>query len=300
MDTTGEPRPVDTAEVPTAPGEAGDHPRRRRRWIALAVTILGVAAVVTALVVVADGSDDSDAPPASTAPTAPAPTPSTAPTGGSDTPATTQPGASASATEALEPFLTSAATMDGQLQAAAGLINGSGPQWTAVTDEVAAAVEAADLTPVAEAIPPGLPDDLLGPVVLAYSDLASRRAAMTSFASAGPVGPEGSDLLAELGNGHAAAERFDADLAAVRSRAAASPPVAVAGPTTRAAAELLLLVQYVDEANMGCDSRGGVVVTELPPITWSGDDGGTIGSPPIRFQAALGASGGWTVQLIAC
>jgi hypothetical protein len=246
-----------------------------------------------------DGDDDTTTgqPPTTVAPSS---EPSSEPgTQGSATtaPPADQPGA----VEALAPFLSAAATMDGQLHAAAEAINGAGPPWDAVTDEVAGAVEAADPAVVAATIPAGLRHDLLGAVVLVYSDLASRRAAMQSFAHAGTVDEPANVLLAELGNGHEAATRFESDLAAARSLAESTPPVVVAAPDSRAAAELLLLVQYVDKANVGCDSRGGGVVTELPTITWTGDSGGTIGRPSmtIEFQATLGPDG-YHVEIMAC
>jgi hypothetical protein len=168
---------------------------------------------------------------------------------------------------------------------------------------LAGTVRAAELAPVAEAIPAGLPHDLLQSVILAYSDLSSRRAAMQSFAYARAAGETvHGDLLAELGNGHAAAERFDTDLASARSLAASQPPVPVAAPDSRAAAELLLLLDYVHKANAGCDSRGGAVVTQLPPIVWESDAGGTIGSGlgAIEFEATLGPDGHWAAYIIAC
>lgn len=111
-------------------------------------------------------------------------------------------------------------------------------------------------------------------MALVYSDLMSRRSAMGGFARAHTVTAEDGDLLDQLGNGHAAAERFAGDLASARSAAAAVPSFTPASPGSRAAAETLLLVDYVNGANAGCDSRGGFVVTQLPPITWRSDGGG--------------------------
>jgi len=179
-----------------------------------------------------------------------------------------------------------------------------------VTDEVAARVQAADHAAVASAIPAGLPHDRLESVILVYSDLVSRRAAMQGFANAGdlPHLQPSTEMLSELANGHEAAQRFDADLDAARSLAAATPPITVAPADSREAAEVLLLVRYVDVANEGCDSRGGGVVTELPAIEWVHTDAeasptgsetdGTIGG--VEFTADLGPDGTWAVQLIAC
>jgi hypothetical protein len=134
-----------------------------------------------------------------------------------------------------------------------------------------------------------------------HSDLASRRAAMQSFAYAGTPFDTDDVLLAELDNGHAAATRFDSDLAAARSLAGSTPSVTVAPPDSREAAEVLLLVQYVDKSNAGCDSRGGAVVAELPVITWESDNGGTVGTPPadIACSATLGPDG-YQVEIMAC
>jgi hypothetical protein len=57
------------------------------------------------------------------------------------------------------------------------------------------------------------------------------------------------------------------------------------------------VVQFVDKANRGCDSRGGVVVTELPRIVWTSDATGSIGS--LDFRAHLG-SRGWSVEINTC
>lgn len=168
-------------------------------------------------------------------------------------------------------------------------------------------VTTADIVPVGRAVPAGMPPDLLRATVLVYSDLVSRRAAMQTFANAGPTGRSADVMLGDLGRGHAAAERFDTDLAALRSLAAGAAPFEPAAPDDRARAEVLLLVRYTDAANLGCDSRGGVVLTELPAIVWSetpppGIDPswqhhGTIGH--IDFSANL-VDGTWKVQLWAC
>jgi hypothetical protein len=84
---------------------------------------------------------------------------------------------------------------------------------------MAGAVQAAAPGPVAQTIPAGLPRDVLQSVILVYSDLSSRRLAMESFSSAPDLPYQPIDLLAELANGHAAAERFDDDLAGLRSLA---------------------------------------------------------------------------------
>ncbi|HET6950033.1 MAG TPA: hypothetical protein VFI47_06650 [Acidimicrobiales bacterium] len=290
--------------TPDTPAEAGagTGPPRPRRKLLIA---LGVAATVVLLAVLAavvlDGGDDDTATTGTTA--------SSVVPGSTDEPATTaQPGTTAAratappadqtdAAAALAPFFSAAGTLDGKLDAARAAIDATGPPWAPVPDDVAAAVAAAELGPVAEHIPAGLPDDLLQPVILVYSDLSSRRASMSSFAIAWTPDP-GNDLPAELANGDEAAGRFADDLAAARSAAASAAPVTIAAAESRDTAEVMLLVQYVNSANAGCDGRGGVIVTDLPSIVWASDSGGTIGG--IGFEATRDPGGGWEPHLLAC
>lgn len=226
------------------------------------------------------------------------PTPTVVTPEPSPSPSTQQP----SAVVALQPFLSRAATLDRQLKAAAVAINSVGPPWVSVSSDVARTVKAADLEPVAGAVPAGLPPALLRSVILVFSDLTSRRAALSSFAYAGPTDPS-ANLLRELRNGHAAAARFDNDLAAARALAAATPPIKAVPRQSRATAEALLLVRYVRLANQGCAGRGGVVVTQLPVIAWgrvagAPDAEGTIGG--IAFDAELTTNATWRINLYAC
>lgn len=221
---------------------------------------------------------------------------------------TTTPTASEpSALEALAPFLSAAATLDGQLEDAAAAINAAGPPWTYASPEVARLVKAADLSPVARAIPAGLPPDLRQSVILVYSELSSRRHAMASFEITPPAEPHatGEVLLSELSNGHVAAARFDADLTATRSVAAATPRVAAVPADSRLVAEALLLVQYVEKGNGGGDARGGAVISEplkirWGSVSWNPDADGTIGRPGsvIDFTAEF-RDGTWEVEIIA-
>jgi hypothetical protein len=220
----------------------------------------------------------------------------------------TQPASSAA--EALGPFFAAAATLDQQLTTAAAAINATGPPWEEITGDVARTVRAADLRPVSRAIPAGLSHDLQQSVILVLSDLASRRYAMQGFATAGPVDPDdvnsdrtNAQLLADLQNGHAAAARFDGDLAAARALAAAGAPVPQVPTRSRLTAEALVLAEYVRVANAGCNARGGAVLTELPQLEWrdipgSPDAEGTVDG--VAFNADLRASGTWEVYLFAC
>lgn len=142
-----------------------------------------------------------------------------------------------------------------------------------------------------------------------YSDLSSRRHALTSFETTPPGPPHDSTetLLRELGNGHAAAARFDADLAATWALADRTPPITPVPKDSRQVAETLLRVQYVDIGNAGCDSRGGLVVTELPEIRWgavawnpAGDGAIGRGEAAVDFTADLRPDDTWKVQIMAC
>jgi hypothetical protein len=287
------------------PGRTGE-PResnRRRRVVTIAVIVLAALIVTaTALVLVRDDqkageSAPSDVPSATTgtAPTAeattePTPDPSVPPTG------------RRSATEAVGPFLSRAATLDRRLTEAAAAINAAGPPWTEVSPALARQVQAADLDPVVSAFPAGMPDDLRQATVLVLSDLYSRRYAMESFAYPGPKHQTTEQLMSELRNGHAAAARFDRDLATARSLAAATPPIAPVPKESRLTAEALLLVAIVHNANAGGDVRGGAVITRLPMINWGPVPGdaqadGTIGMYKLPFHARF-INGNWEVYLL--
>lgn len=68
-------------------------------------------------------------------------------------------------------------------------------------------------------------------------------------------------------------------------------------------------MEFVELANGGCDSRGGAVFPDLPPLDWiastpeSPDIGirewdGHIGS--IEFSADLDSTGTWDIEIWAC
>jgi hypothetical protein len=172
-----------------------------------------------------------------------------------------------------------------------------------VTDELAATVRAADLDAVTATIPAGLPHDLLEAVMLPYSELSSRSAAMKSFTyTRTPDDPYQDELLGQLANGHEAAQRFDGDLAAARALAASLPPVTPAAYDSREMAELLVVLDTVNKANFGCDSRGGSIFDDIPTVTWTSDTGGYLGTgeSAIDFTATLGPDGRWQAYIIAC
>ncbi|HET6986053.1 MAG TPA: hypothetical protein VFI00_05525 [Kribbella sp.] len=275
--------------------------RHHRGPVVLAVlaVVATLAVVIGATAIITRRQDDSAGPSAPVVPTRTV-TSTVTPRPKALSPTTRSP----SASDPLARFFSAATRLDEQLQVAEASINAAGPPWTTVTPRIADLVTAAELGPVAHAIPAGLPSDLRTAVILTYSDLSSRRHALSSFAYAGAhEGRTSAGLLRELGNGHPAAARFDRDLAATRALASESAPIAAVPKSSRQTADVLLLVQYVDTANGGCDSRGGTVVTELPPIAWHQEEtepyrDGTIGG--IWFTAGLGSHDEWQVSLSAC
>jgi hypothetical protein len=153
-----------------------------------------------------------------------------------------------------------------------------------------------------------MPHDLLQAAILVYSDLSSRRHALASFTYAGPTNRGTAELLTELSNGHAAAERFDTDLATLRSLAESTPPIAAPPSGSHAEAEALVYIRFVELANGGCDSRGGAVFTHLPTLDWvptatpAGEAipswDGHVGD--LQFSADHSPGGTWDVQFNAC
>jgi hypothetical protein len=259
-----------------------------------------IVAFVLAVGLAGCSSATHNATPATSSPSAV--TTTTAPTEPSTT-TTTQP--SPSAYDQLVGYIQAAETTDRQLRHVAELINGAGPPWISpLPSTVVASVQAADLRPVAAAIPNGLSSELLRRTILVYSDLASRRYAMRWFGTGGfpyvePNPQMQSDLLAALANGASAAARFASDLDGLISAARAAPSITPSAPTSRDAADLLLLIQWTEGMNAGCDSTGGAVVTTLPAIVWSPHDdvSGTIAG--VDFEAQL-INGAWQTTIHAC
>jgi hypothetical protein len=295
------------------------------------VVVATLAALTLGLVACGDQSAREvtpAAPPTATAPATPTPPAATPPattppatTPPTTTPPPTTPAATPSATARgtavvqLQDFLVAARTVDTRLHRAAALINaGITPDAVTVRPATVAAVEAADPATAARVVPAGLDRELLRRTMLVYSDPRSRRMAMQPVVWAGdgvvvlprpgPVdtSPSAAEILDALGNGHAAAARFESDLAALRSLAARRPAFTPGRNTSRAAAEVDVRVAYIDGANGGCASTGGAVFTRLVPLAWGSGGGGrwtgTIGG--IGFQAVYRYGGWWRVLLDAC
>lgn len=275
---------------------------RRPGLILLAFALVLLTACGTHPRTVPSAGDST--PPAATGSTPPSPTPSATPSADG-----TGQGGSASAAAQLAPFLTAASRMDARLRTAAALINGAVRHDTIeVTPQVSAAVRAIDPHALVASMPPGVGPGLTRAVMLVYSDLVSRRAAMRDFASYRRAvsvprdGYDGRRLVGCLGRGAAAAGRFTGDLTALRDMATASAPVEVTAPMSRNAAELAVRARYIDLDNGGCASCGGRVSTTLARLVWTGGTGGRLTGTVngIPFAATIHPGIGWQVDLEAC
>ena len=220
---------------------------------------------------------------------------------------TTQTVPGRTAADAMASYFDAAQAMDRQLTAAAALINGgihgNTMNFDQATVDALAAIEPATL---AAKIPAGLPPELERRVLLVQSELVSRRAAFNNVTRAETDHPY---VLRCLSQGAPAAARFAGDLAAARSLAARTPPITNAAPNSRSAADLAVALQYIKSANTCCGSCGGVILTQLPRISWAtthGRDGtitvtvpSTTLSETIPFTAHFVPGSGWSIQLQA-
>ena len=225
-----------------------------------------------------------------------------------------------SALDNLTTYFATAERVDQRLKAAAIVVNGDiGATQLTVDQSTTDAISTADPTAAGHAIPTGLTPDLLLPVMRVQSDLMSRFYALRGFERAN-LGTGGTVVLLSdqwaqeamscLGNGTQAAASCSADLAAARAVAAKAPPVTVAAPDSRAAADLAVLLQNLVGRNSGCMSCGGERETSLPTITWYATrmPAGFHGHPApvdgningIDFLANYTLGTGWDIQAYAC
>ena len=289
-------------------------PTRRRlaRAIAGAASTLLLAACGSAASTSASASTGTTAVTGTTASTITAgPSVSSTSAGPGSAPATS---AAPSALDQLAGFVAGAQDADAALAAAAGQIN-AGITAQSIRIDAATVRAVAVITPqrLKSAIPGGLPDQLLRPALLVYSDLVSRRDALnriSEYASESPLprtAAHATELLGCLRNGASAAANVPADLARLRSTAQGMAPVTVAPVSDRAAAEVAIRTSLADGANGGCASCGGQVdrSATLWPITWKRTEltpgdfwDGTIGT--MLFRARYTVATGWSVQLNAC
>jgi hypothetical protein len=219
-----------------------------------------------------------------------------------------------SAANDLAAYFAAASAVDESLKAAAAAANGAiGTEQITVSQATIDAINAANPSAAATKIPPGLPLDVLQRVILVQSDLYSRFYAFRGFAMSVtqpgqtevvPVSDQRATYTLEcLKNGSGPARSFATDLAAARAAAAQVPPVPVTDPSSRAAADLAVRLQYVELANSGCMNCGGARFTTLK-VTWHpinvGGEYGDGDADTIPFSAHYTPGSGWTVQIDAC
>ena len=223
-------------------------------------------------------------------------------------PGTTPPPADSPTSDVLAPFFAAADTADAALAAAAAAVNDSytGDQMT-FTQATADLLNQARPSAVAAVIPAGLDPETERAVLLVYSDLESRFAALHGESCV----QVGTYTRAELDphcftEGHAAVVAMPTDVAAARSTASSASAFTDAGPHSREAAEVALRVGYVDGNNEGCGSHGGFRATDPIEIVWSGDPSAVDGAASaqgltngVGFTVSW-AGDTWSVRYQAC
>jgi len=188
----------------------------------------------------------------------------------------------ASAADDLVPFFAAVAETDRLLRAAADAVNaGFGADTVTVSQATIDAVEQSVPTAVATAIPAGLESAVEPAVLLVYSDLVSRYAALHGDSCL----PRRTIPRSELNprcftQGHAAAIRLTADVEKARTLAAASQPVVAPAADSRTVAELLLRIAFIDKANQGCDQTGGFLAIDAIRIDWNAEPPPAPDIPP--------------------
>lgn len=266
------------------------------------------AAVVVGLVLTGCGGDGGEG--GASAPSGTATKVSPSPTGESTSAAD-----AATAAELLAPFFASARDVDSRLRAAAALVNAD---LTADQVDVGAAtreaIEGIDVTVLADRIPPGMPPELLRRVLLVYSVLLTRRAALSGVEHLRP-GPQGrepsadcpdcatpvDDMLDCLASGSSAARRFAGDLADAEALAASTPVLPALPEDSTPAADVAVRAAALVSAANACGSCFGHVATELDEVVWGGAPAGwhgTVNGVPFRATYVQGT--GWDVAVDAC
>lgn len=227
--------------------------------------------------------------------------------------ATSGPGRSA--LDGLQGYLTRVASADARIAAVARLINGdttaSGMRIRPATRSAIAALQLGD---VARALPAGMSTELTRRALLVYSELSSRRAALTAVGGLTP-GPDGIAVVRKgtagwdlvqgcLASGAKAKARFAPDVAALRTLAAGSKPFTAPPAAARATGEILVRTVYIDGWNGCCNSCGGYVTDRLAPVVWQPKDSGngehvdgTIDG--VGFEASYRSGSGWRVVVHA-
>lgn len=282
--------------------DAGDPRHGVRSWQVIVAIVVLVA--VTAAIVVAVGRRTGTNEQGSTATSE-----TTTMHGATEVPETGYSAPTQTAARDLDGFLTHAAMADRALTEAASRINASSTA-TEITYDQRTIDLLAGAAPDASAryLPPGMPDPLGRAALLTYSDLVSRWGAMGSGDCIKGVGTfPRADFDRCFTQGAPAAARFDGDLAALTTLAAATPAFAIPSQTSPAAEELAARIHYIDGQNLGCASTGGFVATEPIPVKWQTHPSTLEGQEAwqgyvadIDFRGVYDPADGWTIFLNAC
>lgn len=275
-----------------------------------AISMVG-ALVVATVGLTACGHPTTSQPTGARTPTsAPAPSSEPSTSAGATSPAPSAPSAPSAAGQ-LAGFVAAAQRADAQIRRAAVLINaGIGRTSMQFPKATLDAIRGIDIASAAQAIPAGLPPDLLRDVMTVYGDLSSRSASLHGvwlYDYAGtkiPIGgPDAKGILRCLGNGAPAARRFGTDLDAMLTLARQIPPLTLAGPRSRAAAEVTVRVTLITRADFCSYECGGYAPTQLASLTWNpatrpGHYDGTIAGT--GFWADYHPGHGWVADINAC
>jgi len=196
------------------------------------------------------------------------------------------------AADALAHFFAAAECLDASIRSAAVVFNAGFDEDTGTLDPgVAPVVEALDAVPLGALIPGGLSLDLETAVLRVFADLDGRIAALSGgvyFLDWDPAAAV--ECLTGAGP---FADRFPADLADARARAALEPPPIAAADSPEAGI-LAVRLAAIHSMNWGCESCG-VLDYDVPlPVDWAGR---TVSG--VEFEATFnGAS--WDVLIYAC
>lgn len=231
--------------------------------------------------------------PAATTSLAPAPTTTTLP------PTTTT--EAPSAADALVAFFAAAEELDALIAAAAEEFNAGFDADAGTLDPAAVdAIGKLSIGRIGELIPAGMDLDLETAVLVVYTDLESRVAALdgaTRTVDPGVDPPVIGDLdyaLICLSGGGESKARFADDLAAARQLATQSPPQPAVAPDSLEAGALALRLNAISLFNYGCDNCGGAVLEEAIPVDWEAHTVAGAG-----FEAEFDGTE-WQIRINAC
>lgn len=217
----------------------------------------------------------------------------------------------------LQRFFAAAAANDRAIAAVAARINAAiGPEWVNFSPSLWNAALATRPDAVKAAIPAGMPKPLERAVLLVYSDLVSRSAALTGgdpCLQSQPIPRSELDPLC-FKQGHEAKVKFRGDVAKAKAVARRYSKIVVAAPRSRAAASLAVKEAAIEVGNRGCVSAGGFRATKSFTVIWypkpvylesggryDGDVhyGRVTPGPGMQFRADW-TNRGWDVGLNVC